>query len=124
MPAVTWANVIAFAPEMSDVPFEVQMRILAHVNALNPRGFGGATKPKYTLARIYMAAHFGSFALPDSGGNAGPVTSETLSADSYSVDYSDAAVGVGGVQSFEQTSYGQQYLQLAATSLSRLPFVP
>lgn len=111
---ITWSQVEAFAPELSTVDADAQTDILAFVNtALDANMFGGTSAARYKLAKIYMAAHFGSQGLRGVSGSAGPVTSEAAGGISRSYGFS------GGEDSFETSTYGKMYLALLRTSRAR-----
>lgn len=121
MAAITWAMVQDHAPELSTVDVDAQNDILNHVNNdLFVDDFGGEDSYKLKLARIYLAAHLGTMALPNTGAGAGPVTSWSLG---------DMAVSYGGTvaayanATYAQTVYGQQYHAILRTTLMRLGFV-
>ena len=125
MAAITWADVIATpAPELSTVPVAAQDSILAYVNGLFALDlWGGEGSVELDRARRYMAAHFGTFELPGSGGGgaAGPVISE--SAGGLSRAYANL-FSSGGDQLLGTTTYGRMY-QLLVRQNTRLrgPFI-
>jgi hypothetical protein len=108
MADIIWTDVVAHAPELSSVPSTAQTDVLAYANvALNASEFGGTASAAYRLARIYLAAHFGTQV---SSGGAGAVLSE--SAGGLSVSY-------GGPPSSDMlatTGYGALYLALVRRS--------
>lgn len=122
MAALVWADVTGAFPVMADVPVGMRDTLLGHVNtALSVSLFGGddgEAGMKLRLARIYLASHFGSL-LASGGTQVGDVSSESLSADNYSLDFAQ----VSSLESLRSTPYGRLYLGLARTTLSRLPFV-
>lgn len=124
VPAIVWGQVVAFDAELAKLPLEVQLDALAFANSLNPQGFGGETTPKYKLARLLYAAHFGELVLRamkmSASGAAGAVSSETISATSVTISYDTAKT----TDSLALTACGQAFSELASSSLSRLPFVP
>lgn len=117
MADIDWNDVTAFAPEATDVAAAAQTDILAHVNGdLDPDAFGGEGAAKYRLARIYLAAHHGALALR--GGDAvGPVTLEQEGAlmQQYAVAMGERAL--------DSTNWGRMYLDLARTTVARVPYV-
>ncbi len=123
MSAITWDDVVALAPLLSTVDEDGQDIILAYVNeALDVRHFGGEAGTKTRLARIYLAAHFGTMSMPGAGGSAaGPVISE--SAGGLSITYANMVSGSGS-GSLQRTSYGAMFQFLLDTSTARLPVVP
>lgn len=119
MADITWDNVVAIASELVDVDPAAQVFILAHVNsAFNPAMFGAA---QYDLIRIYLAAHVGSYSLPEGTGfSAGDVVSETVGGISRTYAVVAAASSGDGL---DGTSYGTLYAFLMRTSRGRLPRV-
>lgn len=98
---VTWADVVAIAPELADVAVPTQVALLAHAERLVNRAAWG------TLADDgvkYLAAHLGT--LTRSKGK-GPVASEAVGSLSRSYGSLVALAGTWG-----QTSYGAHYVQL------------
>lgn len=122
MAAITWADVVNFAAELSGYPVAAQNDILAHVNtALDVSYFGGETGYKLKLARIFLAAHIAATTPLGGGGGAagGAITSETVGGVSRSYA---APVNMSG-SGYQSTSYGQTFDGLIRTSLARLPLV-
>lgn len=123
MAVITWPDVEAHASALGDVPVAAQTDILAHVNTtLCVTEFDGEDGPKTRLARIYLAAHFGSFAVPGDGGAggvSGPVKKDKVG--EIEVDYADAFAGTGSGDSsmYRSTSYGRSYLAIVRNSLAR-----
>lgn len=115
--SILWADVVAIAADLDDVDLAAQTDILAYVNALPYSPYGSDTAWSYRLARIYLAAHLGSGALPGASTAAGSVTSETVGpiTTQYAATQSTR-------EALEATSYGRQYLSLVRNSLARLPF--
>lgn len=113
MAAITWTDVTDIAAELASVGTNARTKILAFVNeALDETLFAnGEADSRLHLARIYLAAHFGSGALAGSGssGPAGPITSESAGGLSRSYGSMAAAVAGGLVSG---TWYGNQYLAL------------
>ena len=120
VPAIVWGQVVAFDAGLASVPLEIQLDILAHVNTLNPKGFGGELSPKYKLARLYLAAHLGTVWKIAQTAGAGAVSSETISASSITISYDTTKAA----EDLTLTAHGEAYEELAKSSLSRLPFVP
>jgi hypothetical protein len=111
MAAITWAQVVDFASEMSDVPLAAQTAILAWVNGtLDVELFpDGEDDAGLTLTRIYLAAHFGAGSIPGTGssGPAGQVTSE--SAGGLSRSYGSASPSPALAASlWGSTEYGRK----------------
>lgn len=117
---VSWAQVLAFAPELSSVNPTVSALILQCAHEFVPASeFCGAD---YTLAQIYLAAHMASLhvkACGESGGagsTQGPVASESIGG--LSISYRNG-YGVGSYVSregYERTPYGMAYLELLRAS--------
>lgn len=116
MADIAWnPDVIAVAPELSTAAVAAQIAILAHVNTdLDVSMFDGEGGPMTRLARMYLAAHFGTQI--GAGASAGAVVSESaggLSRSYASVASSESSLG--------STAYGRLYLSLANVSFARLP---
>lgn len=132
MADITWNDVvkIAPAPELagSAVPIEAQTEILRFVNreALNVRIFGGEDSSKYKLARVFLAAHFGSLqaqaTMGGSSGTTGMITSESEGGLSRSYSQVSDVPGADDT-SWGASVYGQKYAAITRTTLSRLPFI-
>lgn len=104
MASITWADVVALAPELSTINTTTQTDILAFTNAvLDVTKFDLEAGPTTRLARIYLAAHFGTLSKL---GAAGPLIGE--SAGGLSRSY---AMPIGKSQ-FLTTSYGRAFYQL------------
>ncbi len=122
MAAIVWADVTGIAAELATVPVLAQTDLLAYVNtALAVGVFGGETSPKLRLARIYLAAHLATLLTTGGVKSAGPVTSETVGADSISRSYGGS--GSDSRSEWELTAYGRQYASLVRTSSARWPRV-
>lgn len=117
---ITWTQVAALASELSDLDAGAQLLILEHVNAaLDAAIWGGESSPKLRLARIYLAAHYGTLARSNGNAAAGPVISE--SAGGLSRTY--ANMSVVGATRLDSTSWGRLYSELVATTPARAGFV-
>jgi len=115
---ITWTDVTDLIPDMVDVEVPAQDAILDWVNSfLNPAMF---TEKNLKKARIYLAAHVGTFSLPGGSDMMGPVTSESVGGISRT--YSDIAAATNG-DGFDQTTFGTLYVMLLRTSKARLPRV-
>ncbi len=112
MPFIIKQDVLEFAPELSSIKDPAWAVILAFVNTLDSSGIGGGDEgPTLRLARIFLAAHYGTISKRSKSGAAGPVTSEAAGAvrRSYglvALASRDAALG--------STTWGQQYQGLLA----------
>lgn len=76
MADIVWQDVVDVAADLATgVSAGGQAKILAHVNrVVDPGCFGGLDSPTYTLARAYLAAHYGALAKALTAGR-GPVSS-------------------------------------------------
>ena len=119
---IAWADVTAFASELSSVDVATQTDILAYVNAaLAPDAFGGEASARLRIARIYLAAHHGALSLRSSA--AGPVVSRSEGDLSVTYGYSLASAASGDPL-LDSTEYGKLYRQLVRTTAAlRGPFV-
>ena len=121
MASIVWTDVVNHAASLSTLDAEAQTDILAYVNdRLNVRIFGGEDSASLKLARIYLAAHFGSGLVNGAGGEAGPVVSESaggLSRSYGSLFSMDSSV-------LATTAYGQSYLNIIRGLVdARMPIV-
>lgn len=105
---------------LADVKTAAKTDILAFVNTvLNVEGFqGGEAGPMLRMARLHLAAHFGSLSLKDDSAPAGPVSMEK--AGDLSRSYASASFDMDPTM-LATTSYGRTYLGLVRMSLNRLP---
>lgn len=120
---ITWAQVVAFAPELTNVNPTVQALLLARAQEVVPAAeFCGEASPSYNIAMIYMVAHMASLHVQTCGdamsaGATGPVQSESVGG--LSISYKDG-YGMGGApasrEGFERTRYGAAYLELLRSS--------
>jgi hypothetical protein len=115
---ITWDDVAAFAPELTDADEIVRSGILAYVNAtFNPDDWGGTAAPALRLARIYLAAHLGTLTKRGQSGKAGPISSESVGGISRSyATFSYPSI-------LTTTPYGQALLELINRSAARAPVV-
>ena len=114
MAAIDWTNVTGHAPRLSSVPVDAQTDILAYVNgALDVDVLGGEESAAVKLARVYLAAHFGSVELAEGGRGRGPVVSESSGRQARSY-------GPATASQLEQTADGRMYLQVIRTSPARV----
>jgi len=115
--AITWDDVEDIAPELASLSEDAQTIILNYVNqALAVVEFGGEGSATLRLARIYMAAHYGTVTARGGTGPAGPVTSE--SAGGLSRSYGLVTSGGSGDE-MATTGYGQAYMSLVRRSPAR-----
>lgn len=112
---ITWADVVAVAPELASVATATQNAILADVAAQLVAAQWGS---RYDVACTYLAAHLGTLSKSGGQGVAGPVTSETVG--SVSRSYAAPAVSESGMGS---TSYGREYERLKKQNVGRIGLV-
>lgn len=117
MADIIWADVTAMAPQLSTVDSAAQDDILAYVNEMT---LPDETDQTTRMARILLAAHYGSTLASAPGGMAGPVTSE--SAGQMRRSYGLAATP-SGEEGFGTTMYGMQYILLLKMSLAHGPIL-
>ncbi len=88
---ITWDHAVAHYPSLASVAEDAQDDLLAFVNdgALSASVFGGADGAKYKLARIHYLAHL--VELSARAGQGGAIAGKTISAESLSVTYANAA---------------------------------
>jgi len=121
MASITWDDVVDHAPDLACLDVEATVDILAHVNtALVVGEFGGEEAPKLKLARIYLAAHYGTVNKRGDGAQ-GPVISER--AGPLSRTYANGDEASSSESEFGATSYGRAYLSLLRTTPARAPIV-
>lgn len=113
--AITWAQVVLIAPELSTVATATQNLLLVIVD----RQIDGEVWGSYADdGALYLAAHLGTLANGGAAG-AGPVTSETLGPMSRSYGMPS---GVSGT--FGTTRYGVMFEQLRLIAVGIAAFVP
>lgn len=121
MTAIVWTDVTDHFCEdvqLSALAKIAQANILAHVNTiLAVDEFDGEDGPTTKLARLYLAAHFGTSDAGANTGVAGPVTSASMGGLSQSFG--------GGYtidpQMLALTRYGRSYLSMVRGSKARVP---
>jgi hypothetical protein len=101
--AITWASVVAIAPELSTIAVDSQTAILADVD-LEVRAANWPSTAHADRAKKYLAAHVAS--LSRRGGSGGAIQSQTVGSVSvtYAVPVSATVLG--------STAYGQEYQRL------------
>lgn len=130
MAAIVWTDVTNLDAALSAVPTPgYRDDVLTYVNEnLNASKFGGETASKTKRARVLLAAHLGALWLRDNGAAsaaaAPPVTSETISATSFTVAYSDIAANSSTPNILDETSHGRAYAELVRSSACRVGIVP
>ena len=118
MASIVWSDVTDYAAELSTVVAAVQTDVLEHVNSyLKVSCFGGETHIKLKLARVNLAAHFGT--LFSAGSAHGQVTSEKLGDMSRTY----GAQAMFADSEYGSTKYGRAYLTILRTANSRGGFV-
>ena len=116
--AIMDQDVLDVAPELSTLRTLAWVGILNYVNELDLTGLG-ETPTVTRLARVYLAAHFGSMTKRAGAGIAGPVTSESAGGirRSYGLLMLPGQTGLGA------TLYGQLYESILNMSNAHGPFV-
>lgn len=111
---ITWATVVAVARDLGDVAPAFQTLALGFVEeSVAPSEFGGDSSFTYTLARAYVAAHFGTLWKRSASGPAGATTS--MSEGGVSVGFQ----GFTWAQHlFGETIYGRAFLSLIGPSIA------
>lgn len=114
MAAITWLDIVAYAPELSGVQVSIQNDLLALVEEqLSSEDFGGEDSTQFKLARIYLVAHMCLTQTDKSP----IVTSESVGGISRSYYVSDSP------SFFESTPYGRLFLSLNPLSKLHYPIV-
>ncbi len=119
---IVWADVLGIAPELSTISDAGRVPILWYVNQMTNAGVdpgGGLASPTLRLARIFLAAHYGTVS-KRGGGPAGPVTSESAGGLRRSYGLIAAPTGTYGLGS---TTYGLAYLSVLSMSDAHGPIV-
>jgi hypothetical protein len=112
-------DVLEVAPELAVVKPPAWAIILAFANRLGADGIGGGDDgPELRLARVLLAAHYGTISKRGASGAAGPVTSKAVGGvrESFglvALASADASLGA--------TGYGQQLLGVLEMSLANGP---
>jgi hypothetical protein len=122
MADITWSDVTGMFPTdvvLVGLSVPAQNFILARVNKLSAAYFGGVNDPKYALARIYLAAHFGLLPGLTGHGVAGPVTAESEGG----VARQYAVIGLNAYGQHSSTGYGQLFDELVRSSPSRVGLI-
>ena len=113
MADILWADVqnITSDASLATVHIDAQTAILGYVN----EHVGGESFSTWDLklARVWLAAHMGLFAIPGSGDAGGVATSES-GGDGLAVSYSTSAVA--SLDALGETDYGRAYLSMVRTS--------
>ena len=115
---ITWADVVALAPELGSLPIATQNAILAAVSVQVAAHVWGI---KYNLACIYLAAHMGALSLMGSNGPSGQVIAE--SAGNMSRQYANNSP-MGTDPLWDRTPWGREYRRLLRSlATARIGFV-
>jgi hypothetical protein len=118
MSPITWADVVAIAPELAALSLTAQEMILAYVNTvLAVDLLDGESGPKTRLARVLLAAHLGTLFSRGAQGSVGPVVEESLGPQSKK--YANLVSEVSG--DLGATPYGMAYRAVIRASLARGP---
>jgi hypothetical protein len=119
--AIAWEDVVTIAPAMSAVSLSAQAMILALISeTIDDSDDAWGSDALFTMGASLLAAHYGSLVLGNSASAAqGPVTGMTLGPASKSfaspMNLKSTALAA--------TSYGREYLALAAQLPSAYGFV-
>lgn len=121
MADITWSDVTNHVASLSTLDSNAQTDILAFVNAqVNYGRLDDEAGPLTKLARVYLAAHFGTVLAGATGGSSGPVMEEK--AGELSRKYSDLSNLMGS--GLGETSYGRAFQTLVKGAAGvRVPFV-
>ncbi len=114
--AITWADVLLIASELSTTATATQNAILEDVDREVDDGAWGEFANK---GKKYLAAHLATITAQSGAGGAGPITSETLGPMSRS--YASAA-DTGN--SLTSTRYGMEYLRILRIAVGPCALVP
>lgn len=108
---IEWSDVVGFVAALADVPELAQSVIIAHVNTVLVASlFGGELSPRLKLARLNLAAHYGTHALPGGGGGtSGPVTMER---EGDLMRQYASSIMSGAWDDYQTTSYGRAYTSM------------
>lgn len=112
--AITWDDVVARAPALSDVETETQDALIEDAYAqLSETNWGD----NLDLAAIWLCAHLGSISLLSStaASATGPVLSETVG--SVSRTYSAGSSSSSSTE-LDSTAYGREFLRLQRSLLT------
>jgi hypothetical protein len=112
MAAITWSDVVGWAPQLAQVNAYGQIKIPQFVNDYwDPETFGGEDSNNLLELRLNHAAHEGTMWLRR--GQGGAVTGERIGTDAVDLTY--AAPFHGSINEFEATSYGQKVQSMINT---------
>lgn len=121
MAAITWADVTAIAPELTDASEAVRVLVLAYVNdSVNAAALDGEEGSKTKMARVHLAAHVATVMRRSNKGQAGDVQSEALGPQSRSYGAQETELGP---EDLGATGYGRTYRMVVRWSSARGPHV-
>lgn len=112
MALISITDVLAIAPELSEVPQETRDRVLGWVNAdLNVSAWG--SEARAARAGCYLAAHLLTLSKPGGAGGKAELQSITVGAvsKSYAVSSEKGALS--------STGYGREYARLLSVTPGR-----
>ena len=113
--AVTWADVVKVAPELSELSENQREAVLEDVALqLSESALGSV----YDLASKFLAAHFGVMVLRGVDAPGGPLSAESV--DGVSRSYSPGRIKDSDLES---TSYGKRYKAVIRNLPYRTGFV-
>lgn len=118
---ITWDDIVMADPTLATgISDAYKALILSFVNSINPDMFKGPSSPTFRLARIFLACHFAQFPRASmSGGNRGPVTSQSEG----DVSQSFAVATMTATSALGTTEGGRNYQALVQTSPAKIGFV-
>jgi hypothetical protein len=120
MAAITWADVVAVAPELALIDVIAQDFFLDYVNSqFDVSLLDGEDGPRTRLARIFLAAHLATLSRRGRTSSSGPVIEEALGPQSRK--YADITEHYDSL--LASTPYGLMYLSVINTSNARGPLV-
>lgn len=117
--AITWADVLAIAPDLSGVGATTQVAIVTDVNAQVVEGQFPSVAAA-DRARKYLAAHLATVSKDGGRGAGGPVQSESMGGVSRSYAVFSPA---GADPSLDATAYGKEYRRLLRQLVTRVGVV-
>lgn len=120
MAAIVTQDVLDYAPELASVNSGAwTLLILPYVNSLGADGIGGGEGgATLRIARVLLAAHYGTVSKRGKTGASGPLTSKAVgqvreSFGLVALASADASLGA--------TGYGQQFIGIISMSLAAGP---
>lgn len=119
MEAINKADVLSIAPELSTLSDQAWADLLEYVNEFDFTTLD--TVQTVRMARIFLAAHWGTGVKRAPKGAAGPVTGEA--AGGVRRTYGLVATAGGGLGALGSTMYGQTLLSILSMSGAHGPFL-